>query len=272
MVTFLKKTILMWFIVAAHGSLFAQLSVSFSVESDKSVFCTGDTLSFINESSGYDYCKWDFGNGIETYVINPKHIYTESGTYTVLLQIFDTDGNSTSSETEITAEQSPRLILTPADTVVIYEGSQITLTAEGDFSDINWSNGSSENTISVTSGGIYLATAYSPEGCITQDSLVVITEVVPQTEVQISVTNNILTPNGDGINDFLVISDFDKLNETCSVEIFSTSGQKVFSDDAYQNNWNGKDSNGNPLKSGTYYYIINLTGRTGGTGFIDIVR
>lgn len=74
-------------------------------------------------------------------------------------------------------------------------------------------------------------------------------------ELQLTVTN-LLSPNGDGINDFWQI---DKINEfpNNEIKIYDRNGQLVFFTTGYKNNWDGK-FNGKPLFSDTYYYFILL--------------
>ena len=65
---------------------------------------------------------------------------------------------------------------------------------------------------------------------------------------------NIITPNGDGFNDYFVIKN--KEDWYVNLQILDRWGVKVYEDNNYQNNWDGKYK-GNPLSDGVYYYIIN---------------
>ncbi len=68
--------------------------------------------------------------------------------------------------------------------------------------------------------------------------------------------NNIITPNGDGLNDYLIFpcleSDIHKDNELL---VFNQWGDQVFREVGYKNNWNGT-YNGKDLPVGTYYYLF----------------
>jgi gliding motility-associated-like protein len=70
------------------------------------------------------------------------------------------------------------------------------------------------------------------------------------------------SPNGDGINDFLVFggSDFDPTGTAflnaypnARITIFNRWGQEVFTARPYRNDWDG-----NKLPDGTYYYVLEL--------------
>jgi gliding motility-associated-like protein len=62
---------------------------------------------------------------------------------------------------------------------------------------------------------------------------------------------NIITPDGDGKNDFLVLP----LQEgsSASIKIYNRWGKVVFKSDNYQNDWNAKK-----LSSGTYYATLTI--------------
>jgi gliding motility-associated-like protein len=83
---------------------------------------------------------------------------------------------------------------------------------------------------------------------------------------------NIITPNGDGLNDYLVIDDIDLNNNHSELVIYNQWGDLVFKADPYKNDWGGQFKN-QPLPDGTYYYVF--TREAGGTaiaGFVTIFR
>jgi gliding motility-associated-like protein len=49
------------------------------------VVCEGNTVSFINLSSGADGYEWLFGDGTNSTLFEPTHIYEESGDFTITL-------------------------------------------------------------------------------------------------------------------------------------------------------------------------------------------
>jgi gliding motility-associated-like protein len=81
----------------------------------------------------------------------------------------------------------------------------------------------------------------------------------------------IFSPNDDGINDFWLWAntlDYDG----CTLTIFNRFGQQVFSTTSYDNTWNGRTSQGQPLEAEAYYYIIKCEGKQDVTGAVRIVR
>jgi gliding motility-associated-like protein len=68
---------------------------------------------------------------------------------------------------------------------------------------------------------------------------------------------NVITPNGDDINDYLTIVGFDhtKPDNKSEMCIFNQWGDLVHRAAPYKNDWNGNFKN-NPLPDGTYYFIF----------------
>jgi len=85
----------------------------------------------------------------------------------------------------------------------------------------------------------------------------------------LSIENNILTPNGDGKNDFFIIKGLEKYPQN-KLNIFDRGGRTIFSASNYQNNWDGY-LNGKPLMEDTYYYILDLGTSGSMKGFISIL-
>lgn len=83
--------------------------------------------------------------------------------------------------------------------------------------------------------------------------------------------NNILTPNGDGKNDFLVIKNVEFYPKN-QLKIFDRAGRLVYSINNYKNDWDGR-FNGNILTEDTYYYSVELGDQQKAfKSFITIIR
>ncbi|MBN4065830.1 PKD domain-containing protein [Candidatus Amoebophilus asiaticus] len=68
-----------------------------SFNADKTQICLGDTINFLNTSSGINLSYvWYFGDGDMSTNINPKHVYTGVGSFTVSLLVID-NNNCTDS-------------------------------------------------------------------------------------------------------------------------------------------------------------------------------
>ena len=81
------------------------------------------------------------------------------------------------------------------------------------------------------------------------------------------------SPNGDGINDNWVLPDIEGTINT--VRIFDRWGRLVNSYTNYDNVsivWDGTNSAGNQLISGTYFYAIEIENKPRRLGWIEITR
>ena len=61
---------------------------------------------------------------------------------------------------------------------------------------------------------------------------------------------NIFTPNGDGKNDYFVLTDIEEISEN-QLDVFTRNGNVVYRKVNYDNSWDGRG-----LPDGTYYYIF----------------
>lgn len=83
----------------------------------------------------------------------------------------------------------------------------------------------------------------------------------------------ILTPNMDNYNDFFVL-ELQDAYPNLRLLIYNRWGNSVYeSTIPYKDNWNGVDTSGNPLPTGTYYYVIEKErNQILKSGFIELVR
>jgi gliding motility-associated-like protein len=76
------------------------------------------------------------------------------------------------------------------------------------------------------------------------------------------------SPNNDGVNDFWIISG--AKDTRVEVEVYNRWGNKVFTSNDYQNDWDGTSS-GTGLVESTYYYIIRVEGESKArTGYLTV--
>ena len=81
---------------------------------------------------------------------------------------------------------------------------------------------------------------------------------------------NVITPNGDGFNDyFRPIANTDT-SKVFILEVFNSTGNIIYVDSAYKNNWNGKDNQGQALPNGKYSYELNY-GKGSMKAFVCII-
>ena len=87
----------------------------------------------------------------------------------------------------------------------------------------------------------------------------------------VTIANNILTPNGDGKNDVFVILGLEKY-PLHTLFIYDRAGRLVYRSSPYHNDWDGK-LNGLTLNEDTYYYVLDVGDKRIGIirGFITLI-
>ena len=202
------------------------------------------------------------------------------GTATVTVTVKDNGGTAnggvdTYSRTfVITVNALPVLSISSDKGIEVSKGQVVNLNATG-AGTYNWA---ADNSILAGAGTAtlqvrprqtttYTVTGTNASGCSETKS---ITITVLEDYAMISGTN-ILTPNGDGKNDYLVIRNIDVYPNN-EIKIYDIAGRIVYSKKSYDNTWDGT-FNGSPLAKGTYYYIIDFgDGKLKRKGFVSIVR
>ncbi|MBR4326231.1 MAG: gliding motility-associated C-terminal domain-containing protein [Bacteroidales bacterium] len=260
------------YLPAAH----AQITADFTATPETA--CTGSivTITVNNNSSDYKTAQVEFGDGIDTYGNDLKHIYTSAGTFNISLRLLLNDNTWTAKQTKsVTIGDTPELTLEDNPAAAL-----ITATVSSGAS-LTWSRNDvalsiTTSTLYYMESGTYSVTATNDNGCSVTESVKVKYEKEAENDdTQIRVANNVITPGiRDGINDVLVIEDVDNYTAPCSVQIFDKRGKLVYTNHKYTNTdgFQGLDDDGNELFVGTYYYVIKSQGKKGCTGFVDLIR
>ncbi len=84
-------------------------------------------------------------------------------------------------------------------------------------------------------------------------------------------SSTVITPNGDGLNDYLVFPGVDQLPGS-EFMVYNRWGTEVFRNGNYQNDWDGRDRDGRELIPDTYYYILKIEPERIIKGFVEIRR
>ena len=83
----------------------------------------------------------------------------------------------------------------------------------------------------------------------------------------------IITPNGDGYNDLLIVSGYEAYEEIpfSKINIINRWGSIVYSTNNYNNDWSGT-SNGKPLPEGVYFFHVILGNGSSLKGSRSLIR
>jgi PKD repeat protein/archaellum component FlaF (FlaF/FlaG flagellin family) len=203
---------------------------------------------FVTEAENVTDFYWDFGDGETSDLQSPSHVYSENGTYNVVLVASSLCGDV---EEILTIEQNFPVIT--ADFNYVENGSQVDFTASVSNADfVNWQFGDGNQAYGELASNIYMQsgnydvvmTAFSP-----YDYVEVLKTVTA--EVGISKTNNLWlsvypNPAKDAVQ---ITSEYNVLK----IELVNMSGQVL-----QQGMFNAKEINMplNDIYSGVYVIKI----------------
>jgi gliding motility-associated-like protein len=115
-------------------------------------------------------------------------------------------------------------------------------------------------TIKITQNTLFILTVTDlVTGCQGNDTVwIMVTHNEPPEDCL--VIHNVITPNGDGVNDKWIIDCIENFPEN-DIIIFNIWGDIIIRFQNYDNIeqvWAGTNNNGRPLPDGTYYYILSI--------------
>jgi len=216
---------------------------------DSSLFCEGDTL-LLDAYHYASYYTWQDSSYKSTFEV------TDEGTYYV--QVKNICGQSSDTVNFVLDRDNVNL---GVDTMICLQEPLYLLADQPSATSWLWQDGSTLPYYEAESTGDYFVFVTTPCQFI-YDSISVYTE---DCSLQ---APNIITPNGDGVNDYFVVNNLDMLDYNWSIEIYNRWGKRVYSASPYQNNWDA----GN-LSDGVYFYVLHSDETsTSYKGSVSVVR
>ena len=217
--------------------------------------CSGEEVIFINQSDygAGDTFSWAFGDGNTSQETSPRYLYQDPGNYEVKLGIISREGcqDSIYQPLEVYA---PAFTSVSADTSVS-KGYRVELKATGGirylWEPIDWLNNSDISNpvatpLETTTFSVFIT---DKNNCRVERQVTV--EVLEDYRV---VPSNVMTPDGNGENDFWSVWNIESYPEN-EISIYNRWGQEVYRQSNYGNDWYGT-SGKDILPDGTYYYLI----------------
>lgn len=132
------------------------------------------------------------------------------------------------------------------------------------FISPNATNISNSNPLSANAPdvqGVYSVTVTVTDSCGFNNSDIQLITVLPPCDITIP---NIITANGDGINDIFKITNIE-YHSNSVLTVFDRWGRKVYENSNYNNDWKGDN-----LNDGTYFYILDVPDDKKYNGYITI--
>lgn len=141
--------------------------------------CQNTPVTFTSTAVGGATYSWNFGDGNTSNAQNPVHIYSNNGTYTVMLIVTNASGCSDSLIQPIQVNALP--LVTAGPDITICRGSNAVMTASGGTS-YAWSPGGfTGSTISVSPAAntTYTVISTDANGCTAVDTVLVRVNSLP---------------------------------------------------------------------------------------------
>ncbi len=220
--------------------------------------CAGAPLILVPEGD-FSMHMWNDGSTGATYSVDSTEL--------VKIQVFDDVG--------CTAFDSVQVIMYPVpvvdlgnDTILCGEAS-VMLDAGNPGAEYTWSTGETTQRIEVFAGGQIYSVEVSYGGSCTASDEILIREC--SLENYFKNIPNLITPNGDGVNDTWFFYEATAFPEII-IEIYDRWGKLVFrSEPGYSHPWDGRSMKGKEMPMDSYHYVIRI-GKDEFIGTVTIVR
>lgn len=219
------------------------------VQLETAFYCPGFTTDIVPEvldpNANYSY-EWVDSSG---QIISTDFILTDVGeeeTFTLWV----TDVNFPECKTPFEVEARP--YLDPVIQSVIVEGNTITIIATGSFpmeysmDGVNWQALNFFSNLPIGPHTFWVR--YITQGCVGDPKRGLVLDIP-----------NVITPNGDGYNDYIIIKDLDVFEgEMSHLKIYDRYGKMIFQESSNSSiKWDGKYL-GRVLNSTDYWYVLRL--------------
>ena len=248
--------------------------------------CSQGAIFVVQAPINVDSLIWDMGDGNQVPNMNNfQYNYETPGTYVASVTLFSADGcaittildsvtvfddglDANFTATPMLVDQNDPIVFNDQSTFV----SSPIVSWTWDLSDTVYTvNNNADQTTSYAISGPYTITltVEDQQGC--EDSYTLVVNVKDPDLI----IPNVITPNGDGINDLLHLSEV--FFKSYNVQIFNRWGHLIYEliNQTGLALWDGKTASGDTVTDGVYFYRV--TGEMlGGTmvdrsGFVTVI-
>jgi len=219
--------------------------------------CVPVTADFTNDYPDAEFYTWDFGDGSTGTGLNPSHVYSASGTYTVTLTT-ENCGASETVSTDVDVPLDPIAFFADEPFAAILN-TPVTFNNLSEFAtSYLWEFSDGTNTAAVNAVHIFAA-AGSFEVCLTaRNSFGCEDQYCRMIEIEFDGLIDVpsaFTPNGDGNNDRFLVRGFGA--EDFQLRIFNRWGEMVYESDDLFDGWDGT-FRGKPQEMDAYAYTLRV--------------
>ncbi len=250
------------------NALSVQLLVNeiLTISSNSTITCNSSdpiTISTTTNLAGETF-NW-FYNGTNLNSTATQLSITAPGTYRLVIS---KNGCPLNSNDLVISELDASLItLDSPPTVIFPEGGSRTVTASGGTA-YRWYNSNNElvsstSSINLQEEGAYLLIA-NIDACE-------ITRQITASLLDTFKVPNVITVNGDGVNDLWILPNTYSRNPEINITIYNDKGVEVFNQFDYQNNW-PQSSTAFPKQNMVFFYKIRNAREVLKQGTITVIR
>ncbi|MBL4625344.1 MAG: gliding motility-associated C-terminal domain-containing protein, partial [Flavobacteriales bacterium] len=219
--------------------------------------------------------------GMDSYIYSLDNVnFQLSNVFTNLVadtfDVFVADSGSCISYSQVIVTDTTFNLVITFNSIpdTLCPGDEVIITANGG-NEYNWlTEGSVSSSItlildSTTSFPVEITTG----NCSVIDTTVIYVQDTRSCWDLTVETPNAFSPDGDGTNDFWIIRGIEFTDN--KVTIFNRWGDYIGEFENYDNSsvvWDGTNGNGEPLPTGTYFYVLEIDGEITERDWIQIVR
>src|SRR5450759_4815656 len=224
--------------------------------SNNGPLCVGSALNLTGGAAGMTTYSWTGPSGFTSLLQNPSvsanATLTMAGVYT--LKVTNASGCTNTATKTVVVNALP--VAKASNNGPVCSGSALNLTGGPvGMTTYSWTgpsgftSNSQSPSVSASAlaamAGVYTLTVTNASGCTNTATTTVEVNELP--------IPSVITPNGDGKNDYFVIGE---IIGQVELIIFNRWGNEEYTNGNYLNDWDGRNNKGMELPNDTYFYVL----------------